>query len=146
MELRPLDSSHYDLLRSLEEQEDVWASIGPLPLPDERDTHLFAVVEAGVPIGVGGLVPSRALGTREFEVFCALRSEAQARGLATQACQLILNWAFANTRLERVFACIDDENEGAKSVAGKLGMTTSQPLPPRRTAWVKARPQPSRPG
>ncbi|HXQ29267.1 MAG TPA: GNAT family N-acetyltransferase [Gemmatimonadales bacterium] len=147
LELRPLDRSHYELIRALEEQEDVWESIGPLPLPEERDAHLFAVVEEGTPIGVGGLVPSRALGGRDFELFCALRSEAQMRGLATHACQLILGWAFDKARIERVVACIGDDNEGGKTIAAKLGMKASRPIPPDRTVYVKARAEgaPARP-
>ncbi len=137
MELQALDSKHYGLIRALEEQEDVWESLGPLPAPDEPDAHLFAVLDGPTPIGVGGLVPSRALGSQDFELFCALRSEAQTRGFATQACQLIMDWAFETARLERVIACIDDENEGAKWVAEKVGMKPSGTLPPRRTVYVR---------
>ena len=139
LDLTPLDRSHYDLIRALEEQEDVWESLGPLPPPDEQGAHLFAVVEGRTPIGVGGLVPSQALGSQDFELFCALLSEAQTRGLATQACQLILTWAFANARLDRVIASIDDENEGAKSIATKLGMKPFRAIPRHRTVYVRAR-------
>jgi RimJ/RimL family protein N-acetyltransferase len=143
VELKPLDRSHYDLIRTLEEQDDVWESVGPLPLPEEQDAHLFAVVEGTSPIGVGGLRPSRALGSQDFELFCALRSEVQTQGLATQACQLILTWAFENARLDRVIASIDDDNEGGKSIAVKLGMKPSRAVSPHRTIYVRARAEPT---
>ena len=146
MELRPLDDSHYELLRSLDEQDDVWESVGSLPFPGEGDgedaDHLFALVEGEVPVGIGGLVRSHAFEGKDFEVLCALKSEAQLQGLATQACQLILAWAFDTARLERVIACIDDQNEGARSIATKLGMRPLSPLPPGRTVYVKYRGDP----
>ncbi|HUL04648.1 MAG TPA: GNAT family N-acetyltransferase [Gemmatimonadales bacterium] len=141
VELRPLDDSHYELLRSLDEQDDVWESVGPLPFPGDETAgdHLFALVEGEVPIGVGGLVRSQALEGRDFEVLCALRSEAQLRGLATQACQRIIAWAFDTAKLDRVIACIDDQNDGARTIAAKLGMKELSSLPPGRTVYVKYR-------
>lgn len=140
MELRPLDASHDALLRALQEQDDVWESVGPLPEPEEGDTHrLFAVIEGQVPVGIGGLVRSRALDGNDFEVLCVMRSEAQLRGLAKRACQLILTWAFDTAKVERVIACIDDDNEGARSIATKLGMKELCAMPPSRTVYVKYR-------
>jgi RimJ/RimL family protein N-acetyltransferase len=140
VELRPLDASHAQLLRSLEEQDDVWEFIGPLPDWEERDAHrFFAVMEGDVAVGVGGLAKSPALEGNDFELLCAMRSEAQLRGLARRACQLILDWAFNTAKVERVIACIDDINEGARSIATKLGMTELCALPPNRTIYVKYR-------
>jgi RimJ/RimL family protein N-acetyltransferase len=138
VELRPLDDSHYDLLRSLEEQDDVWESVGPLLLPQEG-SHLFAINEGQVTVGIGGLVKSRALEGTDVELVCALRSEAQMRGLTMRASQLLLAWAFDTAKLERVIACIDDDNEGARSIALKLGMRELGPMPPRKTVYVKYR-------
>lgn len=140
MELRPLDATHDDLLRSLQQQDDVWEFIGTLPAGEEGDTHrLFAVVEGQVAFGVGGLIRSRELGGKDSEVLCAMRSEAQRRGLAKRACELILAWAFDTAKVERVIACIDNNNEGARSIATKIGMTELCALPPNRTAYVKYR-------
>jgi RimJ/RimL family protein N-acetyltransferase len=140
VELKPLDASHDQLLRSLEEQDDVWEFIGPLPDWEERDaSHFFAVMEGPVAVGVGGLVKSQALDGTDFELLCAMRSEAQLRGLARRACQLILEWAFKTAKVERVIACIDDVNEGARSIATKLGMKALRALPPGRTVYVKYR-------
>ncbi len=138
MELRPLDASHDALLRSLQEQDDVWEFVGPLPDPEETQ-RLFAVVEGEVAVGIGGLVRSQALEGNDLEVLCAMRSEAQRRGLAKGACQLILAWAFDTAKLDRVLACIDDDNEGARSIATKIGMQELCAMGPSRTVYVKYR-------
>jgi RimJ/RimL family protein N-acetyltransferase len=140
VELRPLDASHDALLRSLQEQDDVWEFVGPLPERRQGDTHhLFAVVEGQVPVGIGGLVRSRAFDGKDVEVLCALRSEAQRRGLAKRTCELVLAWAFDTAKVERVIACIDNDNEGARSIATKIGMKELCALPPTRTVYVKYR-------
>ncbi len=144
MELRPLDASHDALLLSLQEQDDVWEFVGALPDrgegEGEGDPHrLFAVIEGQVAVGIGGLVRSQALDGNDLEVLCAMRSDAQRRGLAQRACQLILAWAFDTAKVERVIACIDDDNEGARSIATKLGMQELCAMPPSRTVYVKYR-------
>ncbi|HWC74170.1 MAG TPA: GNAT family N-acetyltransferase [Gemmatimonadales bacterium] len=140
MELQPLNETHTALLNSLQGQDDVWESIGTLPGPDARQSHhLFAVMEGKVPLGFAGLLRSGATGANDFELVCAMRSEVQTRGMAKQACQLALDWAFNTAKLERVIACIDDSNEAARAIAGKLGMTTLGPQRPNRTVFVKYR-------
>lgn len=118
----------------------MWEFVGPLPAREEGDAHrLFAVVEDQVAVGIGGLVRSPALDGNDFEVLCALSSEAQRQGLAKRACQLVLAWAFDTAKLERVIACIDDDNQGARSIASKLGMQELCAMPPSRTVYVKYR-------
>lgn len=142
MELRPLNQTHDDLLRSLQLQEDVWEFIGTLPVPTETEAgHLFAVMEGQVSLGFAGLVRSEAAGTVDFELLCAIRSEAQLRGTAKHACELVLKWAFNVAKLERVIACIDDDNAAARAIAGKIGMTPLGPQPPQRTVYVKYAPR-----
>lgn len=139
-----MDDSHAELLRSLQEQDDVWEFVGALPLPDEEEGqnhHLFAILEDRVPLGIGGLVTSRGLGENDFELLCVLRSEAQRRGFAKRACDMLLAWAFGTAKLERVIACIDDANEGARSIAAKLGMKQVKAMPAGRTVYVKYRDQ-----
>jgi len=138
MELLPLNASHDALLHSLQLQDDVWEFVGPLPEPEQDEKHrLFAVMEGEVPIGIGGLIRSQAFEGKDFEVMCALRSEAQRRGLAKRACELILTWAFDTAKVDRVIACIDDHNEGARTIATKIGMKELCALPPHRTVYVK---------
>lgn len=137
MELRPLAGADDDLLLSLEDQEDVWEFIGTLPL--EPSHQLFAVVEGAERLGIAGLVPSQAAGGKDFELLCAMKSEVQAQGLAKQACRLVMSWAFDTAKLERIIACIDDSNQAARSIAGKLGMQPLDAVRPGRTVYVKYR-------
>lgn len=139
MELRPLTSADSGLLDVLQHQDDVWEFVGQLPEGQGDRTRLFAVVDSQVAVGVGGLVKSHALDGKDLEVLCVLRSEAQHRGLAKRACELILAWAFDTAKVERVIACIDDHNEGARSIATKIGMKELCALPPGRTVYVKYR-------
>jgi RimJ/RimL family protein N-acetyltransferase len=139
MELRPLSPSDSALLDALQRQDDVWEFVGQLPEGQGDRSRLFTVVEGQVPVGVGGLVQSTALDGTDLEVLCVMRSEAQRRGLAKRACELILAWAFETAKVERVIACIDDHNEGARSIATKIGMTELCALPPGRTVYVKYR-------
>ena len=137
MQIRPLDDSHADLLLSLQRQDDVWEFVGTLPDPAERSQHyLFAVSEGSVDLGFAGLLHSKAADADDFELVCAMRSEVQTRGMAKQACQLVLDWAFKNTKLARVIACIDDNNEPARAIAAKLGMTELGAQRPNRTVYA----------
>ena len=139
MELEPLDASHDDLLRSLQQQDDVWEFVGALPEEAGDGQRLFALVVDRVPVGIGGLVRSQALGGKDLEILCMMRSEAQRQGLAKRACQQILAWAFESTSVDRVIACIDDANEGARSIATKIGMKELSAVSPGRTVYVKYR-------
>ena len=140
VELRPLDPSDDELLSALEQQDDVWEFVGTLPLPDEENPHhLFAIVDGKTSLGVAGLVKSQALEGKDFEVLCALRSEAQGQGLAKQACALVMAWGFDTLKLERVIACIGDGNDGARSIATKIGMTEFGEGPPGMTVYVRDR-------
>ena len=142
MELRPLNTSHDDLLSSLQLQEDVWEFIGTLPAPPEGDAgHLFAIMDGQVSLGFAGLLQSQAAGATDYELLCAVRSEAQLRGTAKHACELVLQWAFSAAKLERVIACIDDDNDVARAIADKIGMTALGPCPPHRTVYVKYAPR-----
>jgi len=137
MELRPLTQADAELLDALQQQDDVWEFVGQLPEGDR--SHLFAIVEGPLALGVGGLVKSHALEGKDFEVLCVMRSEAQRRGLAKRACELILEWAFKTAKVDRVIASIDDHNEGARSIATKIGMKELAAQPPHRTVYVKYR-------
>jgi RimJ/RimL family protein N-acetyltransferase len=135
-----LNESHFELLTSLQRQDDVWEFVGALPDPKEGDAnHLFAVVEGKLSLGFAGLLKSNAANADDFELVCAMRSEVQTRGMAKQACQLVLDWAFETAKLDRVIACIDDSNEPARAIADKLGMTPLAPQSPNRSVYVKYR-------
>jgi len=139
MELRPLISSDAELLEALQQQDDVWEFVGQLPEGQGDRSRLFAIMEGPLAVGVGGLVKSHVLEGNDLEVLCVMRSEAQRRGLAKRACELILDWAFDTAKVDRVVASIDDHNEGARSIATKIGMKELCPQPPHRTVFVKYR-------
>jgi RimJ/RimL family protein N-acetyltransferase len=139
MELRPLTPSDAELLEALQQQDDVWEFVGQLPEGQGDRSRLFAIMEGPLAVGVGGLVKSHALEGKDLEVLCAMRSEAQRRGLAKRACELILEWAFDTAKVDRVIASIDDHNEGARSIATKIGMKELRAQPPNRTVFVKYR-------
>lgn len=139
MELRPLTPSDAELLDVLQQQDDVWEFVGQLPEGEGDRSRLFAIMEGPLAVGVGGLVKSLALEGKDLEVLCVMRSEAQRRGLAKRACELILDWAFDTAKVERVIASIDDHNEGARSIATKIGMKELCAQPPHRTVYVKYR-------
>lgn len=139
MELRPLNASDASLLSALQVQDDVWEFVGQLPEGQGDRSRLFAIMEGPLAVGVGGLVKSHALEGKDLEVLCVMRSEAQRRGLAKRACELILEWAFDTAKVDRVIASIDDHNEGARSIATKIGMQELCAQPPNRTVFVKYR-------
>lgn len=139
MELRPLTQSDAELLDVLQQQDDVWEFVGQLPEGQGDRSRLFAIMEGPLAVGVGGLVKSHALEGEDLEVLCVMRSEAQRRGLAKRACELILDWAFETAKVERVIASIDAHNEGARSIAQKIGMQELCAQPPNRTVYVKYR-------
>lgn len=139
MELRPLTQSDAELLDVLQQQDDVWEFVGQLPEGQGDRSRLFAIMEGPLAVGVGGLVKSHALEGKDFEILCVMRSEAQRRGLAKRACELILDWAFETAKVDRVIASIDDHNEGARSIATKIGMQELCAQPPNRTVYVKYR-------
>src|SRR5207237_3658567 len=121
VELRALSPSDDELLRSLEQQDDVWEFVGTLPLPDEEHPHhLFVIVEGGASVGVAGLVRSPAFGGNDFELLCALRSEAQGRGLAKQACALVMPWGCDQLKLERGITSFGDGTEGARMTGARV--------------------------
>src|SRR4026208_949052 len=122
MELRPLKPSDAELLEALQQQDDVWEFVGQLPEGQGDRSRLFAIVEGPLALGVGGLVKSHALEGKDLEVLWVVRPGAQRRGLAKRACELILDWAFDTAKVDRVIASIDDHNEGARSIATKIGM------------------------
>src|SRR3989442_8230390 len=121
MELLPLNASHDALLRSLQLQDDVWEFVGPLPEPEQDDKHrLFAVMEGQIPIGIGGLIRSQAFDGKDFDVLCALRSEAQRRGLPKRACQLRLTLGFDTANVGHGIALVFYNNERARPIAKKI--------------------------
>jgi RimJ/RimL family protein N-acetyltransferase len=139
--LQPLDQTHQPLLTALEQQDDVWESIGALPLSAyEKGNHAFVIVDEGMQLGFVGLFKSQAAGQDDFELLCATRADAQRHGIAKEACRKTLAWALndaGGAKLERVIAVIDEANQPARSIATKIGMTELGPAPGNRVIYVK---------
>ena len=80
-----------------------------LPMPvEEDDTNWDLVDGPDIPDG-------------DIEVGYILKPSAWGQGYATEICQSLLRFAFEETPLVAVVACIDDENRDSKNVLTKCG-------------------------
>jgi RimJ/RimL family protein N-acetyltransferase len=109
------------LLDRLQQREGVRAFIGSLT-GAEVDGQLFEVVETDRAIGIVGLLRSDAFDGSDYELTCALLEEAEGRGLATEACAAVVEWALGEGGLKRVIASVDDNNRPGTLLAERLGM------------------------
>ena len=80
-----------------------------LPMPIEEDDTNWELVD-------GPDIPDC-----DIEVGYILKPSAWGQGYATEICQRLLRFAFEETPLTDLVACIDDENHGSKSVLVKCG-------------------------
>ena len=78
--------------------------------------------ETGALIGRCGLIPWTIDGQQEVEVAYMLAKEYWGQGLATEAAQAIVRYAFDFLQLSRLICLIDAENRASKAVAEKIGM------------------------
>lgn len=74
-------------------------------------------------IGRCGLLPWEIGGRTEVEVAYLLDKECWGRGLATEAAQAIIAYAFDTLPVERLICMFDPENDASRRVATKVGMT-----------------------
>lgn len=81
-----------------------------LPMPiDEDDTDWDLVKGSEIP-------------DCDIEVGYILKKSAWGRGYATEICKRLLAFAFEQTPLTDVVACIDDDNENSRNVLYKCGL------------------------
>jgi ribosomal-protein-alanine N-acetyltransferase len=81
-----------------------------LPMPvDENDTNWDLVEGPDIP-------------DCEIEVGYILKRSAWGKGYATEICRRLLAFAFEETPLEDIVACIDDDNEQSRRVLLKCGL------------------------
>lgn len=102
-------------------QEEEWVeSIG-----EDDGVHLLIAVEDGdevEPVGTIGLKPpNQTWGTAEVGYMVA--PEHWANGYCTEAVALLVEYAFVERRLEKVYATVYDGNEGSTRVLEKNGFT-----------------------
>ena len=81
-----------------------------LPMPIDEDDTNWDLVE-------GPEVPDC-----EIEVGYILKRAAWGKGYATEVCRRLLDFAFEETPLAEVVACIDDNNGGSRRVLSKCGL------------------------
>lgn len=79
--------------------------------------------ETGQFIGRCGLLPWTIDGQHEVEVAFALSKAYWGQGLATEAAQDIVQYAFEHLQLSRLICLIDHDNQGSIHVATKIGMS-----------------------
>ena len=82
-----------------------------LPMPVEEDDTNWDLVD-------GPDIPDS-----DIEVGYILKPSAWGQGYATEICQSLLRFAFEQTSLAAVVACIDNENRDSKKVLTKCGFS-----------------------
>jgi ribosomal-protein-alanine N-acetyltransferase len=86
-----------------------YGSAALLPIPiEEDDTDFDLVVPGTMPDG-------------DIEIGYFLKRSAWGRGLATEACKRVLQFAFEETSLDEVVATIEEENTASRNVLEKAG-------------------------
>jgi ribosomal-protein-alanine N-acetyltransferase len=93
--------------------------------PKHPELGLWATIykETGKFIGRCGLLPWTIEDQQEVEVAYTLAQAYWGQGLATEAAQGILQYAFEQLNLSRLICLIDPENIASQRVAEKMGMT-----------------------
>jgi ribosomal-protein-alanine N-acetyltransferase len=79
--------------------------------------------ETGQFIGRCGLLPCTIDGRQEVEVAYMVAKEVWGQGLATEAAQAIVNYAFEQLGYARLICLIERDNAASIKVATKIGMT-----------------------
>lgn len=139
--IRDLALEDAEALFSIYQNEDVMRFQGGVPssLVAEREaikSHiekyykkngfgLWAVVlkETNTVIGRTGLLLSEIEGKRRTEISYLIGREYWGQGLAKEASSAVINYAFENLKIEKIFACIEPLNISSLRVAEKLQMS-----------------------
>lgn len=93
-----------------------YGSTALLPMPvEEDDTDWSLVVPGEMPAG-------------DIEVGYFLKRAAWGKGIATEVCRRMLEFAFEETVLQEVVATVDSGNSGSRRVLDKCGFTHFGPM------------------
>jgi ribosomal-protein-alanine N-acetyltransferase len=140
LSLRRLLPSDLDDLYALYRDEEIrrYFPEGTLSYPDTKEElewflnghprhpelGLWATIHKpdGRFIGRCGLLPWTIDGQQEVEVAYLIDKAYWRRGLATEAAQAIVRYAFERLGLERLICLIDPQNQASIGVAQKIGM------------------------
>jgi RimJ/RimL family protein N-acetyltransferase len=92
--------------------------------PAHPELGLWATIDkaSGQFIGRCGLLPWTIDQRDEVEVAYALAKDYWGQGLATEAAQAIMHFAFEELHLSRLICLVDRENQASINVATKIGM------------------------
>ncbi|MBW3021348.1 GNAT family N-acetyltransferase [Candidatus Woesearchaeota archaeon] len=119
--------SFLELLNSVENNKDSQLCRLPLFEPKKNDNNnlIFAIVEdIGSKPTVVGRVSLENIHyinkSAELKIF--VRKDRQKKGIAYEACKLVMRHGFNVLNLNRIYAGTFESNEGFKTLAKKLGM------------------------
>ncbi len=118
--LRSTDETDAEFIARLESRAEVGEYIGGLSAR-KLDSHYFTVLFGGTRVGQVALV-SELPPSEDYAIVCALLSEAEGCGLATEACDRVFQWAFEDLSLSRVLAHVDDSNTQSEKLIRRLQM------------------------
>jgi RimJ/RimL family protein N-acetyltransferase len=98
--------------------------------PKHPELGLWATLykETNAFIGRCGLLPWTIEGHEEVEVAYLLDKAYWGRGLATEAAQGIVHYAFESLNLSRLICMIDPDNQASVKVARNIGMTLEKEM------------------
>jgi RimJ/RimL family protein N-acetyltransferase len=98
--------------------------------PEHPELGLWATLhkETNTLIGRCGLLPQTIAGHLEVEVSYLLDKAYWGQGLATEAAQGIVRYAFESLNLSRLICMIDPDNGASVKVARNIGMTLEKEM------------------
>ncbi len=98
--------------------------------PTHPELGLWATLhkETNTLIGRCGLLPQTIEGHLEVEVSYLLDKAYWGQGLATEAAQAIVHYAFEQLHLSRLICMIDPDNQASVKVAGNIGMSLEKEM------------------
>ncbi|GAC1657464.1 MAG: hypothetical protein NVS9B1_15220 [Candidatus Dormibacteraceae bacterium] len=92
----------------------------------DREYH-FTFFEGDAVVGAGGINRTREPG--EAEIHYWMRSDRTGRGLVTEACLAMLDFAFSELEVREVILLAGEANAPSLRVAAKLGFTYERTSP-----------------
>jgi len=86
----------------------------------------------GTPAGVVAIIKSHAMDGSDLEILCAVFSQHEGQGLATQACYNMLSEVLNDPSVSRLIGCVDRENASSLALIRRLGGTFL-----KKRIWIK---------
>lgn len=88
---------------------------------DQKEDYVFVIEVDGNLCGMIGLHPQKDVYRKSIELGYWIGEPYWAKGIASRAVALVLDYAFSHLDVNRVFAGVLDNNEGSKKVLLKNG-------------------------